>query len=143
MFNFIRKLWGQRPAAASDCALVPGAVPQHPQPADSVAAGWLSITKPQLEAALLCWEQDHRNGKTRTYEETLALPAEQVAAESAEHLWAWLQLHATGLSPVPVVHLGKTYYPRQRHMGLPWILKSYASPPLRQVCPHCEQEGRQ
>jgi hypothetical protein len=53
----------------------------------------LTITKPQLEAALLRWEQDARDGKTKSPEECAALPSEQVAAESAEHLWA--QLGAT------------------------------------------------
>jgi hypothetical protein len=47
----------------------------------------LTITKPQLEAALLRWEQDARDGKTRSHDEADALPAEQVAAESADHLW--------------------------------------------------------
>jgi hypothetical protein len=47
----------------------------------------LKITKPQLEAALLRWEQDAREGKTRTHAEADALPVEQVAAESADHLW--------------------------------------------------------
>jgi hypothetical protein len=47
----------------------------------------LTITKPQLEAALLRWEQDARAGKTRTHEEADALPVEQVASESADHLW--------------------------------------------------------
>jgi hypothetical protein len=47
----------------------------------------LTITKPQLEAALLRWEQDAREGKTRTHDEADALPLEQVAAESADHLW--------------------------------------------------------
>lgn len=50
----------------------------------------LTITKPQLEAALLRWEQDARDGKTLTHEEADALPVEQVAAESAAHLWAEL-----------------------------------------------------
>ncbi len=48
----------------------------------------LTITKPQLEAALLRWEQDARDGKTRSHDEADALPVEQVAAESAAHLWA-------------------------------------------------------
>jgi hypothetical protein len=51
----------------------------------------LTITKPQLEAALLRWEQDARDGKTRSRSEADALPAGQVAAESAAHLWAELQ----------------------------------------------------
>jgi hypothetical protein len=50
----------------------------------------LTITKPQLEAALLRWEQDAREGKTRTHDEADTLPVEQVVAESAEHLWAEL-----------------------------------------------------
>jgi hypothetical protein len=50
----------------------------------------LTITKPQLEAALLRWEQDARDGKTRSHDEADALPVEQVAAESAAHLWAEL-----------------------------------------------------
>lgn len=55
----------------------------------------MTITKPQLEAALLRWERDARDGKMRTHEEADALPVEQVAAESAAHLWA--ELHR----PVP------------------------------------------
>jgi hypothetical protein len=47
----------------------------------------LTITKPQLQAALMRWEQDARDGKTRTHNESDALPLEQVAAESADHLW--------------------------------------------------------
>lgn len=53
----------------------------------------LTITKPQLKAALLQWEQDARNGKTRSHDEADALPAQQVAEESAAHLWD--KLHAT------------------------------------------------
>ena len=49
--------------------------------------GTLTITKPQLKAALLRWEQDARDGKTRTHDEADALPVEQVAEESATHLW--------------------------------------------------------
>lgn len=52
----------------------------------------LTITKPQLEAALLRWEQDARDGKTRTHDEADALPLEQVAAESAAHLWEELSV---------------------------------------------------
>lgn len=47
----------------------------------------ITITKPQLEAALRRWEQDFRDGKTRGHEETLALSIEQVAVESTDHLW--------------------------------------------------------
>lgn len=48
------------------------------------------ITKTQLEAALLQWERAHRDGTTRTPAETATLPAEQVAAEGADTLWALL-----------------------------------------------------
>ncbi len=54
----------------------------------------LTITKPQLEAALLRWEQDARAGKTLSREEAAALPVEKVAAESASHVWA--ELSAAG-----------------------------------------------
>lgn len=54
----------------------------------------LTITKAQLEAVLLRWVQDARAGKTISHEEADALPVEQVAAESAAHLWA--ELSATG-----------------------------------------------
>jgi hypothetical protein len=47
----------------------------------------LMITKLQLEAVMLRWEQDARAGKTRTYAETAALPVDQVAAENADYLW--------------------------------------------------------
>ena len=47
----------------------------------------LTITRPQLEAALLRWEQDARAGKSLSHEEADALLLEQVAAKSAEHLW--------------------------------------------------------
>lgn len=47
----------------------------------------LTITKNQLRAALLRWEQDARDGKTRTRDEAEALPVEQVADESTAHLW--------------------------------------------------------
>jgi hypothetical protein len=52
----------------------------------------LTITKSQLHAVLLRWEQDARDGKTLTHEETDALPLEQVVAESADHLWTLLTL---------------------------------------------------
>jgi hypothetical protein len=51
----------------------------------------LTITKSQLEAALLRWTQDARDGKTRTVEETGELSVQQVAEESAAHLWEVLQ----------------------------------------------------
>lgn len=47
----------------------------------------MNITQAQLRAALLRWEQQARAGGTRTFEETRALPVEQVAAENAEFLW--------------------------------------------------------
>jgi hypothetical protein len=50
----------------------------------------MTITKPQLEAALARWAQDARDGKTISHAESDALPVAQVAAESAEHLWAEL-----------------------------------------------------
>lgn len=50
----------------------------------------LTITKPQLEAVLLAWEKNARDGKTRSHDEADALPVEQVAAESAAHLWTEL-----------------------------------------------------
>lgn len=51
----------------------------------------ITITKPQLNAALLQWEQDFRDGKTQTMEEALAKPVAQVAQESTEALWGALQ----------------------------------------------------
>jgi hypothetical protein len=48
------------------------------------------ITQEQLTAALLHWELQKRAGLTRTYEETDALPAQQVADESGEYLWGLL-----------------------------------------------------
>lgn len=50
----------------------------------------ITITHEQLRAALLTWEQAHRAGKTRPYEETRALPIDQVVAESTQHLWSLL-----------------------------------------------------
>lgn len=47
----------------------------------------ITITKPQLEAALAQWEHDARDGKTATHEESRALPVAQVAKESADWLW--------------------------------------------------------
>lgn len=47
----------------------------------------LTITKSLLHEALLRWEQEARDGKTRTHAEAGALPLEQVAAESADYLW--------------------------------------------------------
>lgn len=47
----------------------------------------LTITKDQLRAALLRWEQDARDGKTRSHDEADSLPVPQVADESTAHLW--------------------------------------------------------
>lgn len=51
----------------------------------------ITINKAQLQSALAQWEQDARDGKTRSHEETLALPVKQVAQESANHMWDLLQ----------------------------------------------------
>lgn len=50
----------------------------------------LTITRPQLDAVLLRWEQDYRDGKTRSHEETARLPAETAAKERADYLWSEL-----------------------------------------------------
>lgn len=51
----------------------------------------LAITKRDLRAALLKWEAQARDGvSTRTRAEVEALPVEQVADESADHLWELL-----------------------------------------------------
>lgn len=50
----------------------------------------ITITRAQLRVALLSWEQDARDGKTRTHEETDELPIEQVADESTAWLWSAL-----------------------------------------------------
>lgn len=50
----------------------------------------ISITQEYLEAALLQWEAESRSGATRSHEEADALPIEQVAKESAAHLFAIL-----------------------------------------------------
>ena len=57
----------------------------------------LTITRPQLEAALRRWEQDARDGKTRSHAESDALPLDQVAAESAGYLWSELGATASGV----------------------------------------------
>lgn len=51
----------------------------------------ITITKTQLHDALMTWEEAHRAGETRTYEETRALSAEQVVGESTEYFWALLE----------------------------------------------------
>lgn len=63
----------------------------------------LTITKPQLRAVLLRWEQAARAGKTRPRPEADALPVEQVADEGTEHVWRELQAQAaTPLSDQPL-----------------------------------------
>lgn len=52
----------------------------------------IKINQQQLEQALLTWEKQGRAGLLRSHAETDALPAEQVAQESARHLWALLKL---------------------------------------------------
>jgi hypothetical protein len=51
----------------------------------------ITINKAQLQGALAQWEQDARDGKTRTRDETGALPLEQVAQEGADNLWNLLR----------------------------------------------------
>lgn len=41
----------------------------------------MTITKAQLQAALLQWERDARDGKTISHEETERMPAETVTLE--------------------------------------------------------------
>lgn len=48
----------------------------------------MTITKDQLRAALQRWEQDARDGKTLSEAESRSRPVEQVAAASADRLWA-------------------------------------------------------
>jgi hypothetical protein len=50
----------------------------------------IEVTKPELYEALLKWEQDARAGLCRTHQEAADMPAEDVATESAERLWAAL-----------------------------------------------------
>jgi hypothetical protein len=47
----------------------------------------LTITKSQLEAAMLRWWQLVHDGETRTWEESFAQPVEQAAAMGADYLW--------------------------------------------------------
>ncbi len=47
----------------------------------------MTITKKQLEAALLRWEHAARGGETMSHEEADALPVEKVAREGANRLW--------------------------------------------------------
>jgi hypothetical protein len=48
----------------------------------------IAISKTQLHAAMLRWEEKHRAGECKPYEECLARPAEEVVAESTESLWS-------------------------------------------------------
>jgi len=50
----------------------------------------ITITKAQLQAALQAWEQDARDGKMLTPDESRAMPVEECAANSADHLWSLL-----------------------------------------------------
>jgi hypothetical protein len=63
---------------------------RHQSTERSMQTTTITITKPDLEAALRAWELEHRAGETRTYEETCALPVEQVVAENTDHLWVRL-----------------------------------------------------
>lgn len=47
----------------------------------------ITITKPELQAALAAWEQANRDGKCISVAEAAAMPVDQVAAESTEDLW--------------------------------------------------------
>lgn len=50
----------------------------------------LTITRPELEKALLAWERDNRNGKCLTPAEVANMTPERLAAEIADALWARL-----------------------------------------------------
>lgn len=50
----------------------------------------MKITIEKLRAALRLWEEEHRAGRTRSHAESLAIPIDQVAHESATHLWKLL-----------------------------------------------------
>lgn len=50
----------------------------------------ITITRRELELALCHWEEEARQGKTRTRDETAALPIHQVAVEGAALLWCAL-----------------------------------------------------
>lgn len=52
----------------------------------------IELTKDQLQAALLQWEQKARAGE---WERAPELPAEQVAAECTETLWGLLTARAS------------------------------------------------
>lgn len=48
---------------------------------------FITVTKPQLLAAMLRWEQDARNGACLTHDEADALPAAERAQAGADRLW--------------------------------------------------------
>lgn len=50
----------------------------------------LTLTKDQLRAALMSWEQDARDGKCLSHEESRSQPIDQTVDESTEHLWGLL-----------------------------------------------------
>ena len=54
----------------------------------------MTITKAQLEAALLQWELNFRAGKTRTIEECKSISAQQQAKKSADYFWHELAAQA-------------------------------------------------
>lgn len=60
----------------------------------------ITITKTQLQSALQAWEQAHRNGECQAPEEVAAKTVEQVAAESADGLWAALSEPCVEFSPL-------------------------------------------
>lgn len=51
----------------------------------------ITISKAELEMALLEWERAYREGETMTYEESLKLPAEEIAKMVADQLWDTLK----------------------------------------------------
>lgn len=57
------------------------------RPAKSERGPSLTITRPELEKALLAWERDNRNGKCLTPAETANMTPERLAAENADALW--------------------------------------------------------
>lgn len=64
----------------------------------------LTITKKQLRAVLLCWAQAARDGKCISHEQADALPVEQEADASTEHVWRELQAQTAGRSPQSDLH---------------------------------------
>lgn len=71
----------------------PASIPRSEMTGEQLRAAYeasaesITMTKEHLRYALARWEQSHRDGQTRTYSETQALPVEQVAQESADYLW--------------------------------------------------------